>query len=597
MSNFHPFVLPFIFGTIALFCICGYKYIRWIKQFDKEQKRIIRKNIFSTKILPAIWEVFCECLLHLRISKKNWRLGYMHRSIAFGWFLLIFFGAIESRIGIKGPFHFWCAIFYRFFHHNPPANSAEMFFTQLMDLILLYILSGLFLAVLKKIHSRILGMQKTTKHTKMDIVVKISLWAIFPLRLLSESVTARLYGNGGFLTQNIGDLFSRHVANAIETPLWSLYSIVLCIFFIMMPFTRYMHIFTEVFLIYFRKVGVKEGEKLSGYTKYELSSCSRCGMCIDGCPLYNELNINDVQSVYLLRNLRNLEHKMDLEEAAKNCLMCHRCAEDCPVNIDLMNIRRISRDKGSIDIENNYKFLDNVSGFNSIGRVIYFGGCMSQLTPTITTSMKTIFETAGQKYWHIDENRSICCGRPLLQQGFNKQAEKLRLENTRIITESRATALVTSCPICYHSFKDEYDLHIPVYHHTEFIDMLINNNKLPIHKENTSFTFHDPCELGRGSKIYNQPRNILSAIGELRKISKDKEDSLCCGMNLGNTVLTLQQQTQLRDAALSVLSEPSPDTIVTACPMCKKAFNHGINTIVKDIAEVVVDNIKNNIQQ
>ncbi len=593
MANFHPFVLPFVFGTIALLCICAYKYVRWIKQFDDDQKRIIRKNIFSTKILPAIWEMFCECLLHLRITKKNWRLGYMHRSIAFGWFLLIVVGAVESRIGIEGPFHFWCAIFYRFFHHNPPANSTEFFFTQLMDLLLLYVLSGLFLAVLKKIHSRFLGMKKTTKHTTMDIVVKISLWAIFPLRLLSESVTARLYGNGGFMTQALGDLFSRNVANALELPLWSLYSIALCVFFLMFPFTRYMHIFTEVFLIYFRKLGVREGEKMTGYTKFELSACSRCGMCIDGCPLYNQLDINDVQSVYLLRNLRNLEHKMDLEKAAKNCLMCHRCAEDCPVDIDLMNIRRISRDKGSLDASGNYGYLENVSGFNAIGRVVYFGGCMSQLTPTITSAMKTIFDAAGQKYWHIDEDRSICCGRPLLQQGFNKQAADLIRKNTDLIVESHATALVTSCPICYHSFKDEYKLPIPVYHHTEYIDMLIKSGRLPVSKSETTYTYHDPCELGRGSKIYKQPRNVLNAIGELKKISQEKENGLCCGMNLGNTVLTLQQQTKLRDAALEVLSEPNPDVVVTACPMCKKAFKHGTDANVKDIAEVVAENLKN----
>lgn len=593
MANFHPFVLPFVFGTIALLCICAYKYVRWIKQFDDDQKRIIRKNIFSTKILPAIWEMFCECLLHLRITKKNWRLGYMHRSIAFGWFLLIVVGAVESRIGIEGPFHFWCAIFYRFFHHNPPANSTEFFFTQLMDLLLLYVLSGLFLAVLKKIHSRFLGMKKTTRHTTMDIVVKISLWAIFPLRLLSESVTARLYGNGGFMTQALGDLFSRNVANALELPLWSLYSIALCVFFLMFPFTRYMHIFTEVFLIYFRKLGVREGEKMTGYTKFELSACSRCGMCIDGCPLYNQLDINDVQSVYLLRNLRNLEHKMDLEKAAKNCLMCHRCAEDCPVDIDLMNIRRISRDKGSLDASGNYGYLENVSGFNAIGRVVYFGGCMSQLTPTITSAMKTIFDAAGQKYWHIDEERSICCGRPLLQQGFNKQAADLIRKNTDLIVESHATALVTSCPICYHSFKDEYKLPIPVYHHTEYIDMLIKSGRLPVSKSETTYTYHDPCELGRGSKIYKQPRNVLNAIGELKKISQEKENGLCCGMNLGNTVLTLQQQTKLRDAALEVLSEPNPDVVVTACPMCKKAFKHGTDANVKDIAEVVAENLKN----
>ena len=218
MANFHPFVVPFVFGALALFVICGYKYVRWIKQFDRKQQKLIKKNMFSTRIFPAIKEMFNECLLHLRITKKNWRLGYMHRSIAFGWFLLIVVGAIESRIGIKGPFHFWCAIFYRFFHHNPPVNGTEMFFTQLMDLILLYVLSGIFLAFVKKVHSRFLGMKRATKHTLMDTTAKVALWAIFPLRLLSETATARLYGNGGFLTQTLGDLFSRPVAEFLELP-------------------------------------------------------------------------------------------------------------------------------------------------------------------------------------------------------------------------------------------------------------------------------------------------------------------------------------------------------------------------------------------
>lgn len=591
MANFHPFVLPFVLGTIALFAICAYKFVRWIRQFDKQQRLLIQKNIFSTKILPAVWEMFCECLLHLRISKKNLRLGYMHRSIAFGWFLLIVVGAIESRIFITRHFHFWCAIFFRFFHHQPATTSLAIFFTNLMDLLLLYVLSGLFLAILKKIHSRILGMQRTTKHTTMDIIVKISLWAIFPLRLLSESLTARLYANGGFLTQTIGDLFSRPVAQALELHAWSLYSIALCVFFLMLPFTRYMHIFTEVFLIYFRKLGITERTKKTGYTKFELSACSRCGMCIDGCPLYNTLGINDVQSVYLLRNMRNLEHQQDLEKAAKNCLMCHRCAEDCPVNIDLMNIRRISREKGNVDAHDSYKYLDKVSGFNAIGRVAYFSGCMSQLTPSITAAMKTIFDAAGQKYWHIDKDRSICCGRPLRQQGFNAQADDLKRKNTELITSSQATALVTSCPICYHSFKSEYNLRIPVYHHTEFIDMLIKSGKLKVSKSNATFTYHDPCELGRGTKIYDQPRNVLNAIGTLKSISSEKENGICCGMNLGNTVLSKDEQVKLRDAALEVLSEQNPDDIVTACPMCKKAFNFGNKADVKDIAEIVADNI------
>lgn len=594
MENFSPFVLPFVLGSIALLVICLYKYVRWIRQFDRLQQKTLLKNIFSIKFLPAIGEMFRECLLHIRISKKNWRLGYMHRSIAFGWFLLIFVGAIESRIGTKGHFHYWVAIFYRYFHQVPPENHTAWVFTQLMDLLLLYVLSGVFLAFVKKIKSKLLGMNRATKHTLMDKAIRYSLWGIFPLRLLSESVSATLYHNGGFLTQTIGNLFSTNVASFLEMPFWTLYSIDLCVFFVLLPFTRYMHIFTEVFLIYFRKVGLREHTKMTGFTKFELSSCSRCGMCIDACPLYKDLGITDVQSVYLLRNLRNLEHHKDIIAAGKNCLICHRCAEECPVNIDLMNIRRISRDKGDLDIVNSYKYLQKVQSFNAIGRVAYFGGCMSHLTPGITESMQTIFKAVGQKYWFMDEDKSICCGRPLLQQGFNNQAAELRRKNTDLIVSSGAQMLITSCPICYTSFKKEYKLSIPVLHHTEYINMLIQKGMLKVKKSDLKVTYHDPCELGRGCGIYKEPRKVLEAVANLMKTKNEKENSLCCGMNLGNTVISLEQQTTIRNAALDNLTAPNPDVIATACPMCKKAFKHGTTANVKDIAEIVVENLEKN---
>ena len=173
----------------------------------------------------------------------------------------------------------------------------------------------------------------------------------------------------------------------------------------------------------------------------------------------------------------------------------------------------------------------------------------------------------------------------------------MRRKVSELITSCNATALITSCPICYNTFKHEYHLNIPVYHHTEYIDMLIKNGKLSVKlsvkQSDTSFTYHDPCDLGRGCGIYKQPREVLKAVGQLKKISAEKENSVCCGMNLGNTVLSLDQQTQIRDKSLASLTEPNPDVVVTACPMCKKAFRHGTEANVKDIAEVVADSIKN----
>jgi len=349
-----------------------------------------------------------------------------------------------------------------------------------------------------------------------------------------------------------------------------------------------MHIFTEVILIFLRKWGLSENEQVSGFTMYELSACSRCGICIDNCPLYKDLQLQGVQSIYFLRDLR---YKRPKEEIADNCLMCNRCMAECPVGLDLMTIRRQMRNKKELDTDSNYKYIDNLQAFNSIGRVVYFAGCMSHLTPGIVDAMLNIFDKVNQKYWFMDKDKTICCGRPLWQQGFSIQASELRRKNTQLIKQSGANMLVTSCPICYQSFKKEYNLPIQVMHHTEYIHGLIKSGQLKVRKDDLKVVYHDPCELGRGCGIYQAPRQILKSITTLLKTKNEKDKSLCCGYNLGNTVISLEQQTKIRNAAMDSLLSKHPDLIVTACPMCKKAFKRATDCNVKDIAELVKENM------
>ena len=151
--------------------------------------------------------------------------------------------------------------------------------------------------------------------------------------------------------------------------------------------------------------------------------------------------------------------------------------------------------------------------------------------------------------------------------------------------------LITSCPIFYQSFKKEYNLPIQVMHHTEYIHMLIKSGKLKVRKDDLKVVYHDPCELGRACCIYQQPRQILKTISTLLKTKNEKENSLCCGYNLGNTVIEPEQQGEIRNAALGSLIAKNPDVIATACPMCKKAFKRATNCNVKDIAELVKENM------
>ena len=600
---FSLFVLPFCAGVLLLLAISVTKYVRWIRQFDKRQQVVIRRNIWSWRFLPAIWETIREGLLHIRISRHNLLLGYMHRSLAFGWFLLIAVGAVQAILACPDGHPFYAAIFFNFFEPRSEAVVAfpqSALFANLMDALLIYVLSGLALASLKRVWSRPLGMRRKPRHNIVDRVAKISLWAIFPLRLMAEAATSAIYGNGGFLVASAGSLLS-HIGldNSIfEYHLWVFYSLALGTFFTLMPFTRYMHIFTEVFLIYFRQLGLHEGSTKDGYTLFELSACSRCGICIDGCPINNPLGITQTQGVYLLQQIRNKDLRKRLDDIAENCLVCGRCSRDCPVQIDLEAIRRQVRTKSkqTIDKSKGYTYLKNVHPFNAVGRVGYFGGCMSHLTPGITESMERIFRSAGQDYWYMDKDRTICCGRPLLQQGLIRQAEELRRRNSELIHQSGVTMLITSCPICYQSFKKEYHLSIPVLHHSQYIAQLLAEGRLHVDRSAQRVTYHDPCELGRGCGIYDEPRTVLSSVATLVSTRHERQASLCCGYNLGDTVISTDQQRMVRDQALNNLIEPQPDVVATACPMCKKALTRGTEVAVHDIAELVAERIQVNEQ-
>lgn len=586
--NYHPFVIPFTIGAVILFATIIYKFYSWIKSLDKKQKFFIKKNIFTYKTIEAIIETFREALIHRNIYKKNPILGYMHMSLALGWFLLIIIGKIEASL-YAGTFFEepWLAIFFRYFVRENHKFFLSEIFPHVMDFLLMIILSGVLLAIVKRFRSNLLGMKKTTKHSPFDKIALASLWWIFPLRLIAESSTAALTGNGAFLTNSFGKLLKLLQLQSFEIVFWWAYSLSLFIFFVSLPFSRYMHIPTEVVLIFLRKWGATVGEQYSGYTDIQIHSCSRCGICIDACQLNFAANIQNVQSVYFIRDSR---YKKLIDQTANNCLMCGRCTEACPVGLELTLIRQQFRNKAEIPGKHYYEY-SQASNASKKYDVIYFAGCMTHLTPSIISAMKKIFETANINYWFMDEEKGLCCGRPLRQQGFIQQSKDLISKNTRIINSSGAKILITSCPICYKSFKEEYVLDIELMHHTQFINQLIKDKKIKINKKEINISYHDPCELGRGSKIYEEPRNIISNIGNLQKTEFEKENSLCCGGSLSNSVIELEDQIKIRNHALENYTSCKPDILATACPLCKKTFVHGNKAKVLDISEIVAENL------
>ena len=205
MSFYAEFCIPFIVGATVMFAVIAVKYITWLRRLPKSDWMLIARGIATPRTAAAVWEVVRESLLHRRIFRVNPLLGYMHMSLAFGWFLLILVGWIETvaYLGLR-----WVPLQgHVFFKYFMPMNGIEAnkpVFDFVMDLLLLFVLSGVALAWFKRFRSRAMGMKRTTKHVLFDRVALTALWFVFPARLVAESITSGLHGGGSFLTGGIG---------------------------------------------------------------------------------------------------------------------------------------------------------------------------------------------------------------------------------------------------------------------------------------------------------------------------------------------------------------------------------------------------------
>ena len=609
--NFDLFVIPFNVGLYFILIYVVVRSVIWFRDLSRPDKLRLQRGFFGKAFGQSLKEIFMESLIHRKILKTNFRLGYMHMSLAFGWFLLILFGTIEADIfGSKhlNPPH--KAIFFKFFNPEHGKTGFEAAYSFFMDLILAFILSGLLLAVLKRFTSRVVGMRKATRLKFIDKVALTSLWLIFPSRLIAESMTSGAYGSGSFLTGSLGSLFATFLpVKEAAYPFWWLYSLSLGTFFILLPITRYMHIPTELFLIFMRNSGIRTGDRAGAFTEVQTFSCSSCGICIDQCQLSFSAGINNIQSAYLLKAIRNDDETYNI---AHNCLMCGRCDVKCPVGIELYAIRMIRRRR-----EDGYGRLKNIWGgyfrtrlpgkqekketkpvYNFLPEydtgksdVLYFAGCMSHLTPAVKNAMVKIFNASGVKWSFVDENGGVCCGRPLMLAGEDRQARELINFNSQLIWKTGAHTLVTSCPICYKVFNESYYLDARVLHHTQFIKELIDTGSVKMNFHRKRVVYHTPCDLGRNSGIYEEPREVLRYVASLEQTEYEDENALCCGGSLGNIKLDRADRQKIAEDAASKLIQNNPDYLVTACPLCKKTFSGATGTKVADIAEIVADAI------
>lgn len=590
-SGFNPFVLPFLFGMIFVLSYCLYGIVRILLQLSHTD----RKKFFLSLITPKImvkncWQIFTDCLIHVKLWKRNKVLGYMHSSIAFGWFMLIVLGHLEVFIYVPQRVHlFYYPIFFNYFIAEADATIGGAVLMFLMDFFLLIVLSGIMLAIVKRVHSRLFGMKHTTRPSLVNLIGMYSLWAIFPLRWLAESFTAHISG-GSFLTLLANWLFRQFLGNDLNMlPTWWAYSIALGVFMCVLPFSRYMHIPAEMMLIPMRNAGLKIKNPWKGFARLQVMSCPNCGVCIDACPMSADKNNLKDCTVYLARQMRRGNLKR-VEEISDKCLLCGKCKELCQVCVDGPQLRVSQRATRQYNFSPDYSDIEthNLFSSNEKHKVAYFSGCMSQLTPTIGRSVESILKKAEVDYVWLDRDGGLCCGRPLLTAGRTDAATQLQHKNEEMIRATGADILLVSCPICYRMFIENYDLQgIRIVHYSIFFAELLKQGRLKMKKGDTCYVFHDPCELGRGCGIYDEPRQLIGKAACISEADKCRNESLCCGGSLGSLSLSFEQRETITRATLENLYTSKADAIATACPLCLATLSRYADRPVKDLAEII----------
>lgn len=372
-------------------------------------------------------------------------------------------------------------------------------------------------------------------------------------------------------------------------------------------------------------------------------ACIMCFRCQEVCPAYNTGKLLspaalEINKRYHFNNGGTTDVPMlDLisEEAVWACTSCGACVDICPVGNepmrDILDIRRnLSMMESAFpkQLETAFKGMErnqnpwNVSqgdrmkwaeGMsvptieqNAEPEILWWVGCAPA---TDARAQKTaqafakILNTAGVNYAVLGKNES-CTGDSARRAGREDIFFGLASQNVEILNEVAPKRIVTTCPHCLHTIKNEYPAfggNYQVIHHTQLINELVGAGKISMNLEgdNMKVTFHDPCYLGRHNKITDAPRDDLKAAGiETVEMPRNGAKSFCCGAGGAQMWKEEEEGTaRVNSTRFAEAKSTGAGTVAVGCPFCLTMMTDaskadGDSMQVKDVAEIVAERLK-----
>jgi Fe-S oxidoreductase len=254
--------------------------------------------------------------------------------------------------------------------------------------------------------------------------------------------------------------------------------------------------------------------------------------------------------------------------------------------------------------EMNVPILSQMGG-NEID-YLFFVGCIRSFddrNKKVTLAMIKILNRLGIKFAILGMEEG-CCGDPARRVGNEYLYQILAQANIETFKTYGIQRILTTCPHCYNTLKNEYPqlgYTSEVFHHTTFLWDYLKKGKLELTKNRIrTVTYHDPCYLGRYCDTFDPPRDILRSFPsiEVREMKRNRADSLCCGAGGGWMWMDEKIGKRINIERLEDALASNTQGVATACPFCVTMFNDAIkdkelenNFQIWDIAELIADSI------
>jgi len=247
--------------------------------------------------------------------------------------------------------------------------------------------------------------------------------------------------------------------------------------------------------------------------------------------------------------------------------------------------------------------VPTVAGLFAEGRspeVLFWVGCagsFDQRAQKITRAFATILNKVGIDYAILGKEE-MCSGDPVRRAGNEFMFQMMAYQNIQVMNNYGIKRIVTACPHCFNTLKNEYPElggHYEVIHHTVFLQQLLDEGKIKM-KENGSFkgkriTYHDSCYLGRANNIYEAPRKVLEALdAELVEMKRCRSKGLCCGA--GGAQMWKEEEKGITRINIERSHEAlgtEPNVIASACPYCNTMLTDGVKLAEKEESVRVLD--------